>query len=114
MGVGVLLSKHAKKLSDDQTVVRLDVKLDPGWTKVDGLDNKIHRLDIKIEKVRDEARADFRTILGVQLTTIWRWSSASPGSFSSSTFDMQALSDQQHIERLRGANGPFRGTDGSP
>jgi hypothetical protein len=37
---------------------------------MDGFDKKMDRLETKIESVRGEARADFRLLLGVQLTTL--------------------------------------------
>lgn len=61
-------------LSDDQQMDRLEKKVDRIETRLDAqidrLDAQIDRLDGKIEVVRIEARSDFRTLLGVQLTTI--------------------------------------------
>jgi hypothetical protein len=65
-------------ISDEQQIDRLEKKVDrldeKIDRKVDGLDARIDRkvdgLDARIENVRSEARGDFRTLLGVQLTTL--------------------------------------------
>ena len=54
-------------LSDERRIDRLE-------TRVDGLDTKMENGFAEMRRefpaVRSEARADFRTLLGVQLTTI--------------------------------------------
>jgi archaellum component FlaC len=68
-------------LSDDQQIGRLEGRMDGLEGKVDGLDQKVDRLDMRVDRletkmengfaeVRSEARADFRTLVGVQLTTL--------------------------------------------
>ena len=57
-------------LSDDQRIGRLEGKVDGLDERVQGLDKKVDRLETKVEGVRSEARADFRTLLAVQMTTI--------------------------------------------
>jgi hypothetical protein len=54
-------------LSDEQRIDRLETRMDRLETK---MDNGFAELRGEIRAVRSEARADFRTLLGVQLTTI--------------------------------------------
>jgi hypothetical protein len=48
-------------MSDGERIGRVE-------EKVDALDKKVDRLETKVEDVRGEARADFRLLLGVQLS----------------------------------------------
>jgi hypothetical protein len=54
-------------LSDDQRIDRLETRMDRLETK---MDNGFAEMRNEIKSVRVEARSDFRTLLGVQLTTI--------------------------------------------
>jgi hypothetical protein len=58
-------------LSDEQRIDRLETRMDRLETKMDdGFAAIRTELKSEIGSARNEARADFRTLLGVQLTTI--------------------------------------------
>jgi hypothetical protein len=65
-------------LSDDQQIERLEGRMDRFDGRMDRLEKKVDdgfaetRREIKAEvsAARSEARADYRTLLGVQLTTV--------------------------------------------
>ena len=54
-------------LSDEQQIDRLEGRMDGLETK---MENGFAEMRREFAAVRGEARADFRTLLGVQLTTI--------------------------------------------
>jgi hypothetical protein len=58
-------------LSDEQRIDRLETRMDRLETKMDsGFAAVRSELKSEIGSARSETRADFRTLLGVQLTTI--------------------------------------------
>jgi tetrahydromethanopterin S-methyltransferase subunit G len=54
-------------LSDEQQIDRLEKRMDGLETKMENVFAEMRR---EFASVRSEARSDFRTLLGVQLTTI--------------------------------------------
>jgi len=54
-------------LSDEKRIDRLETRMDRLETK---MDDGFAKMRSELATVRSEARSDFRTLLGVQLTTI--------------------------------------------
>jgi hypothetical protein len=54
-------------LSDEQQIDRVEGRIDRLETKIDRLETK---MESGFTEVRSEARADFRTLIGIQLTSI--------------------------------------------
>jgi hypothetical protein len=61
-------------LSDEQRVELLEGRMDRFEGGMDRFDGRMDRLEKKMDDgfaaVRSEARSDFRTLIGVQLTTV--------------------------------------------
>jgi hypothetical protein len=74
MGVWGCFHRPVQALSDDQQIERLEggvdrleKKMDDGFTAVRA---EVKEVRGEVKEVRGEARADFRTLIGIQLTTV--------------------------------------------
>ncbi len=85
MGVWGCFHRLMQALSDEQHFERIEMRMDRFEARMDGLEARMDRLESKMDdgfatvrsefkseigSARSESRADFRALLGVQLTTI--------------------------------------------